>query len=132
MTFGKRLRELREEKNLYQVDLAKHLNISSQALSLYELDKRSPDIPMIQSLCNFFDVSMDYLLCRVNIRNPYADMSDNDKITLRLLEKAKDLSDESKEELDELIDLLKYKDMMKKEKEDMERNKSLQVSRSIG
>ena len=71
MTFGYRLRNLREESAISQIELSKKFKITSQALSQYELDKRMPDAIMIQKLSDHFCVSIDYLLCRSNIRNPY-------------------------------------------------------------
>jgi len=65
---GKRLRLLREEKKLKQIDLAKILKTSSQALSQYELDKRTPDLEMLCEIANYFEVSLDYLVGRSNIK----------------------------------------------------------------
>lgn len=64
MKLGTRLRALRESNNLTQVQLAKKLDITSQSLSQYELNKRTPDIEMINKLADFFNVSTDYLLGR--------------------------------------------------------------------
>ncbi|MCL2862242.1 MAG: helix-turn-helix domain-containing protein [Firmicutes bacterium] len=57
-----RLRELREEKNLTQLQLAKELGFSRNTISQYETGTREPDIKTIKKLCDFFDVSADYLL----------------------------------------------------------------------
>lgn len=40
---GKRIAELRKEKGMTQEELAKALNITRSALSLYEIEKRDPD-----------------------------------------------------------------------------------------
>src|SRR5690554_352216 len=68
MPFGKKLRLLREEKKLSQIELSKKLNITNQALSQYELGKRMPDAEMILKMANFFAVSVDYLLDRTDER----------------------------------------------------------------
>ena len=68
MPFGKKLRLLREEKKLSQIELYKKLNITNQALSQYELGKRMPDAEMILKMANFFAVSVDYLLDRTDER----------------------------------------------------------------
>ncbi|MGI5839322.1 MAG: helix-turn-helix domain-containing protein [bacterium] len=70
MTFGARLRQLREEKELSQIDLAKQLKIANSTLSLYESDKREPDHETVKKIANHFSVSLDWLLGRTNIRNP--------------------------------------------------------------
>ncbi|SHH73526.1 helix-turn-helix domain-containing protein [Sporanaerobacter acetigenes] len=68
---SERLKELREEKNLLQKDLAKHLNISTSAYGYYEQGKRNPDTETIEKLADFFNVSTDYLLGRTNYKkNP--------------------------------------------------------------
>lgn len=64
---GKRLRELRNEKNLLQKDVAKYLNITTSAYGYYEQDKRKPDPEMIKKLADFFNVSTDYLLNQRNL-----------------------------------------------------------------
>jgi transcriptional regulator with XRE-family HTH domain len=62
MTFGKRLRQLRENKQLSQLDLSKLLNIANSTLSLYEADKRFPEPEILKRIADFFGVSIDYLL----------------------------------------------------------------------
>ena len=56
-----RLKEIRQEKKLSQKDLAKKLNISQQAISLYEKGDREPKLETWQKLADFFDVSVPYL-----------------------------------------------------------------------
>ena len=64
--FAKRLKELREEKELSQHQLAKELNytITSSALSLWELGKRVPKLDALIVLADYFNVSIDYLAGR--------------------------------------------------------------------
>lgn len=69
MDFGERLRDLREEKNLTRHLLANKLNVSYSTISKYETNIRFPDKGTLIELANFFDVSLDYLLCRSNIRD---------------------------------------------------------------
>lgn len=57
-----RLEEIRQEKKLSQKDLAKKLNISQQAISLYEKGEREPKLETWQKLADFFNVPVDYLL----------------------------------------------------------------------
>lgn len=68
MDFGKRLIELRDELNLTRDDLANTLNISYSALAKYETNKRFPDKETLGKIADFFNVSVDYLLCRTNIK----------------------------------------------------------------
>lgn len=59
--FGIRIVELRKSKKLTQSQVAKAIGISRSALSLYELEKREPDIQTLNKLATFFDVPVGYL-----------------------------------------------------------------------
>ena len=69
MTFQNRLKQLREENNLTQLELAQKFNITSQTISQYERGIRTPDFNLLNSITDFFGVSVDYLLGRTDIRN---------------------------------------------------------------
>ena len=62
--FSERLKELRLDKNLSQYQLAKELNcgITHSAISLWELEKRSPNMEALIILTLYFKVSIDYLV----------------------------------------------------------------------
>jgi transcriptional regulator with XRE-family HTH domain len=64
-----RLAQLRKEVGLTQNELAKKLNITRSALSLYELGKRDPDTETLCKIAGFFGVSVDYFVGRTDIRN---------------------------------------------------------------
>lgn len=64
-----RLKQLREENNLSQLDLANKLNMSQQTISAYEKGTREPDIETIKKISDFFNVSTDYLICKTDIRS---------------------------------------------------------------
>lgn len=100
-----RLRELRQEKNLSQADIAEFLRVSRQAYSFYETGKREPDNETLQTLASFFNVSTDYLLGRTDIRISGNTSSDEDwpsdvKVMMR---DASRLNDEQKEIVKRLI-----------------------------
>lgn len=60
--FGKRITELRKAKNLTQLELANLIGTSRSAISLYEIEKREPDIATLNNLASLFNVSVDYIL----------------------------------------------------------------------
>lgn len=92
----KKLRMLRNEKHLTQVELAKILNIGNKTISDYERGISSPDIDTINLLADFFNVSTDYLLGLSDIRNPKKAIEPkNIQFALHGLEK--ELTDEDKE-----------------------------------
>ena len=62
MTFGQKLRELMEEKNITQKELSQMISISPSAISNYVQNIREPDFDTLRRIANFFQVSVDYLL----------------------------------------------------------------------
>ncbi len=60
--FGKRIVELRKRRGLTQVELARSIGISRSALSLYEIEKREPDIETLNKLASLFMVPVGYIL----------------------------------------------------------------------
>lgn len=64
-----RIKLLREEKNVYQKDLARLLGVSIPAINYYENEKRSMDTYTAIKLADYFGVSVDYLLGKTDIKN---------------------------------------------------------------
>ena len=60
--FSKRLRELREDKNLSMQELAVIINVSNAAISNWENEINEPKISYLAALAKYFGVSADYLL----------------------------------------------------------------------
>lgn len=65
-----RLRDLREDRDLTQKDLAKLLNCSQSTYSRYETGKLNIPIDILKRLVGFYKVSIDYLLGLTNEKNP--------------------------------------------------------------
>ena len=59
-----RIRDLREDRDLRQIDVAMATGIDQKTLSNYETGKTNPDSEAINRLADFFNVSADYLLVR--------------------------------------------------------------------
>ena len=66
-----RLRDMREDKDLYQADIAKILNVSQQTYSRYENDDISIDKDSLIKLALFYNTSVDYLLELTDECKPY-------------------------------------------------------------
>lgn len=78
--FKNRIRDLREDLDLRQIDVAKATGIDQKTLSNYETGKTNPDSYSIMKLAEFFYVTTDYLL-------GYADSNiKTDKDVLNLLD----------------------------------------------
>ena len=60
--FAERLKDLREERNITQYELAKQTGISAACINRWEKTLRLPNIDSIIILCKFFNCSADYLI----------------------------------------------------------------------
>lgn len=65
----KRLRDLREDKDLKQKDIADFLNISQRGYSHYETGNNDIPTEILIRLADFYETSVDYLLGRTNNKN---------------------------------------------------------------
>lgn len=71
MLFGERLRELRIDRDIKQDEIAQHLGITRQAYGKYESDERQPSYNTLIKIADYYNISLDYLLGRTNIKTPY-------------------------------------------------------------
>lgn len=110
MQFGDRLKELREEKELKQAELASLFNISPSTIGMYEQNRRTPDFALLNSIADYFGVSIDYLLGRTNIRN-----YEENTIAAHTDDRTQQLSEEGRKKLDDFIDYLIFEEMKKKD-----------------
>ena len=62
MGFSERLKELRKEHNLSQMDLSLKTGLSQSAIAKWELNKTEPTASALITLAKFFNESVDYLL----------------------------------------------------------------------
>lgn len=60
--FADRIKELRKERNMTQVDLAKALGVSTGTVAMWETGKRNPSFDMLNTLSDLFDKRIDYIL----------------------------------------------------------------------
>lgn len=65
-----RLKELRIEKGLLQSDIAKIINKGERTVGFYETGERDMNTETLAILSDFFNVSIDYLLGKTDIKNP--------------------------------------------------------------
>lgn len=67
----RRIRDLREDKDLLQKDLAAYLRCTQVCYSFYELGKRDIPTDVLIKLAQFHGTSVDYLLGRTDVKEPY-------------------------------------------------------------
>lgn len=68
----RRIRDLREDRDLYQKDLAEYLQCSQVCYSYYEMGKRDIPTDVLIRLADYYGTSTDYLLGRTDETKPYA------------------------------------------------------------
>lgn len=90
-----RIKDIREDADMKQVELAKLLNIAKTTLSGYERQISEPPFEILIKISQIFNVSVDYIICRTN--NP-----SNDNFT-------EGMEEEDIKELEHYRELLKIK-----------------------
>jgi len=66
-----RIRDLRNDKDLSQADIAKVLDMSQTGYSKYETGENDIPTRVLLILADFYGVSVDYLLSRTDVKKPY-------------------------------------------------------------
>ena len=66
-TFAQRIKQLRKEKSLKQ-QLADQFSVKLRTYQGYEYGESYPDVAKLVAIADFFDVSLDYLMGRSEVR----------------------------------------------------------------
>lgn len=66
-----RLKDLREDKDLFQKDVAKILDMSQTGYSQYETETNDIPTDILKKLALFYNTSIDYILCLTNEKKAY-------------------------------------------------------------
>ncbi|WP_354631262.1 helix-turn-helix domain-containing protein [Levilactobacillus brevis] len=80
-----RIAELRKENGLTLKQLGEILNVKDNALSQYETGKRTPQVPLLQEMASFFNVSLEYLTCLSDKRDYPVDSFEDSLKLLNML-----------------------------------------------
>lgn len=70
MSFGERIKKCRKEMSLSQKEFGQKIGVAESTVSLYESNKRFPDVDTLKRMSALFDVSIDYLLGNSSSRTP--------------------------------------------------------------
>ena len=105
---SQRLKLLRKETPYTQAEMADKIGVARTTYAMYEQGKREPDNNTLDKIATYFNVSVDYLLGRTNIKyqfnenHQYKDFDDflNDPVLLDFLQT--DLKDATPEEIEKL------------------------------
>ncbi|WP_342045956.1 helix-turn-helix domain-containing protein [Bacillus sp. OTU530] len=127
-----RIKSIRERHNYSQKRVAEALGISNVQLSRYESGDRKPEPETIKKIADFFDVSVDYLLGRINVPNtspdqPYDSLTEITNYLESLgvksmgffdIEKWKNLSPEDVEDIKRHFEYTLHKAMERKKQQE--------------
>lgn len=116
ITVGRKIYELRKSKDITQEKLASEMGVSIAAVSKWETGNSIPDILMLCSIADFFDVSTDELLGRVKNKKKVIVVDDVEFVRVSL---KKILSENGCEIIGEAIEGKELLNMLKKKKADL-------------
>ena len=96
-----RIKELRKERGLKQVDLCKTLGVSQAALSGYETGNYQPDNDILIKIADYFDTTVDYLLGKSDIKKPLTseDVSGLTEKQIKILQMMEKMTPEQQDEI---------------------------------
>ena len=100
-----RIKFLRENLKLSQEELAEKLNLSKGIISLYEQEKRKPSLEILIKLSEIFNVSIDYIIGRTDLKNESIPIAASTKDNIDL----SDICDEDKEAIMRFVEMAKNK-----------------------
>ncbi|MBO5004205.1 MAG: helix-turn-helix transcriptional regulator [Clostridia bacterium] len=87
-----RIKQLREEFDFSQNDLAQKIGGAPSSIAMYEKGERKPSLEVLVKLSEIFDCSIDYILCKSDIRKP--DNQIKEEFTFAYHKEAEGLTDE--------------------------------------
>lgn len=102
-SFASRLKSLRKDRNLRQIDLANNMGMVQTTIANYEQGTRFPDEATLLRIADFFNVSLDYLLARTDIRIKNEDIMYSDTYEQGSREENMELSSLQKDYLNAVI-----------------------------
>ena len=94
-----RIRELREEKGMRQVELAEILGVRQNTLSTWETGRYEPDGEMLQKIADYFDVSIDYVMNKATVRR----MPESSVDVVRMMRLIRTVENMSPSQFDETV-----------------------------
>lgn len=111
MTLGEKLKSLREERGMFQRDLAELLGVGVSTISGYEKDLKRPKSSNLKKIADFYGVTIDYLLGN---ENNLSDLEEDFSEGVKVLRRANtQLTDEQKKKMIELMDWFLNNEMNK-------------------
>lgn len=92
MTLGERIKQLRKENGMTQVDMAQKLGVTKGTVSTWETNSRVPGFETLNQMCDMFQRSLDYLMGRSDDATPPI-LTDEEQNELAMSQVAEDLTE---------------------------------------
>lgn len=109
-----RIKKLREEFGLTQQELADKLDGAKSTVAMYENETRKPSLEILVKLSEIFNCSIDYILCKSDIRHPQK--IEIDDIEIAFASGIKGLNKENQETLKNIMEGLLAKQKIEDDK----------------
>ena len=77
MSFSDKLRQLRKERGITQIVLAKSIGVTDRNLRRYEKNEIEPPLSVITAIADYFQISVDFLLGRSDTREQLSSEADD-------------------------------------------------------
>jgi|SRR5690625_1071316 len=121
--FKERLKDLRFEHGYKQEEVAKKLNVTPSAYGYYEQGRNEPSLETLLKISNLFQVSIDYLLGKINTTNHITTyhiseklrMNESELLVIEEMKKRSLLQDMSKQPLENVERMQRYWSFLQKE-----------------
>lgn len=105
MSLFQRIRDLREDADKTQTELAEYLGTTAQYYGKYEKGEREIPFTRAIALAKYYDVSLDYIAGRTNVKQIQSDTSLRED-EIKLLQKFQGLSERNKGKAEQFIEQL--------------------------
>lgn len=115
MQFGEKLKELRDERDLTQKQVADFIGVSERVYGYYEKDRFPKDEIVLKKIASFFNVSLDWLVGNSDIKEPaekIIERNNDTEYTIALHDnKGYDynLPEEARQEINDFIEFVRQK-----------------------
>ena len=97
MKFSRIFKDLRKDKGLKQTDIANIFEVDRSTISKWEQGTNKPTADLLEDIANYFNVSIDYLMGRQQVKDNYNTFRRNER-SMQLLEEYTKLNDLGKHE----------------------------------
>ena len=109
ITLADRLKELRKSNKLTQEELGKILGVGKTTISMYETNNSTPNDEIKLKIADYFNISLDYLLGKTEIKNYDQIEKEERTIALHSDYSYDELPDEARKEIENFIEFIKIK-----------------------